>query len=109
MHTARAASSAKEVADAAETVMASLPSPQASRGVASEIAEGSRVKRFVDLSTVGRQTAIEVHDRRTVHPLEQLWIEDLLELFHGAAQDVSVAAGVDAHVITGSVDPLGLS
>jgi 3-hydroxyisobutyrate dehydrogenase-like beta-hydroxyacid dehydrogenase len=59
---ARTALSAKEVADRAETVMASLPSPQASRDVASEVAGGSRVKRFVDFSTVGTQTAIEVHD-----------------------------------------------
>jgi 3-hydroxyisobutyrate dehydrogenase-like beta-hydroxyacid dehydrogenase len=59
---AQGASSAKEVADRAETVMASLPSLQASREVASEVAGGSRVRRFVDFSTVGRQTAIEVHD-----------------------------------------------
>jgi 3-hydroxyisobutyrate dehydrogenase-like beta-hydroxyacid dehydrogenase len=59
---AHGASSAKEVADRAETVMASLPSLQASREVASEVADGSRVRRFVDFSTVGRQTAIEVHD-----------------------------------------------
>jgi 3-hydroxyisobutyrate dehydrogenase-like beta-hydroxyacid dehydrogenase len=58
---ARAAASARDVADNAETVMASLPSPQASRDVATAVAEGSRIKRFVDFSTVGRQTAIEVH------------------------------------------------
>jgi 3-hydroxyisobutyrate dehydrogenase-like beta-hydroxyacid dehydrogenase len=59
---ADAASSAKDVADRAETAMASLPSPQASRGVAAAVAEGSRVKRFVDFSTVGQQTAIAVHE-----------------------------------------------
>ena len=59
---ARAASSARDVADNTETVMASLPSPQASRDVATAVADGSRVKRFVDFSPVGRQTAIEVHD-----------------------------------------------
>jgi 3-hydroxyisobutyrate dehydrogenase-like beta-hydroxyacid dehydrogenase len=59
---AQAASSVNDVADRAETVMASLPSPQASRDVASQIADGSRVRRFVDFSTVGQQTAIEVHD-----------------------------------------------
>ena len=53
---------ARDVADNTETVMASLPSPQASRDVATAAADGSRVKRFVDFSTVGRQTAIEVHD-----------------------------------------------
>jgi 3-hydroxyisobutyrate dehydrogenase-like beta-hydroxyacid dehydrogenase len=59
---AQGASSAKDVADRVETVMASLPSLQASREVAAEVADGSRVRRFVDFSTVGRQTAIEVHD-----------------------------------------------
>ncbi len=59
-----AASSAKDVADRAESVMASLPSPAASLGVATGAAgviEGSRVKRYVDLSTIGSQTATEIH------------------------------------------------
>jgi 3-hydroxyisobutyrate dehydrogenase-like beta-hydroxyacid dehydrogenase len=63
---AHAASSPKEVADRAETVMASLPSPAASIEVATGAAgviEGSRVKRYVDLSTVGSQTAVHIHDR----------------------------------------------
>jgi 3-hydroxyisobutyrate dehydrogenase-like beta-hydroxyacid dehydrogenase len=63
---ARAASSPKEVADRAETVMASLPSPAASMEVATGAAgviDGSRVKRYVDLSTVGSQTAVRIHDR----------------------------------------------
>jgi len=59
---AQPASSVKEVAERAETVMASLPLLQASRDVASDVADGSRVRRFVDFSTVGRRTAIEVHD-----------------------------------------------
>jgi 3-hydroxyisobutyrate dehydrogenase-like beta-hydroxyacid dehydrogenase len=62
---ARAASSSKEVADHAETVMASLPSPAASLEVATGAAgviEGSRVKRYVDFSTVGSQTAVRIHD-----------------------------------------------
>jgi len=62
---ARAASSSKDVADHAETVMASLPSPAASLEVATGIGgviDGSRVKRYVDLSTVGSQTAVRVHD-----------------------------------------------
>ena len=64
-HGARAALSVKEVADRAETVMASLPSPAASLEVATGAAgliEGSRVKRYVDLSTVGSQTAVQIHD-----------------------------------------------
>ena len=69
---AQAASSAKDVADRAETVLASLPSPAASRQVATGpegVIEGSRVKRYVDLSTVGSQTAVQIHDRlaRTEH------------------------------------------
>src|SRR4051794_41110027 len=53
---ATAATSPKDVADKVETVMASLPSLQASLEVATGangVIEGVRVKRFVDLSTVG--------------------------------------------------------
>jgi len=63
---ARAASSPKDVADRAETVLASLPSPAASMEVATGdagVIEGSRIKRYVDLSTVGSQTAGRIHDR----------------------------------------------
>jgi 3-hydroxyisobutyrate dehydrogenase-like beta-hydroxyacid dehydrogenase len=62
---AQAASSPKEVADRAETVMASLPSLHASLDVATGaegVIEGSRVKRYVDLSTVGSRTAMQIHD-----------------------------------------------
>jgi hypothetical protein len=62
---AAAASSPKEVADRVETVMASLPSLQASLEVASGnngVIEGRRVKRFVDLSTVGSHMAVRIHD-----------------------------------------------
>ena len=62
---AKAASSSKDVADQAETVMASLPSLQASLAVATGkdgVIEGKRVKRFVDLSTVGSQMAVRIHD-----------------------------------------------
>ncbi len=50
----------KDVADQAETVLASLPSPQVSQQVATGadgVAEGTRIKRFVDLSTIGAQSA----------------------------------------------------
>ncbi|OBG59968.1 MULTISPECIES: NAD(P)-dependent oxidoreductase [unclassified Mycobacterium] len=60
---ARAASSPKEVADRTETVMASLPTPLASLEVATRVLEGARVKRYVDLSTVGSRTAVQIHDR----------------------------------------------
>jgi hypothetical protein len=59
---AQAASSVRDVADRAETVMVSLPSLQASRDVATDVADGARVKRFVDYSTVGRQTAVQVYN-----------------------------------------------
>lgn len=63
---AHSASSPKEVADRAETVLASLPSPTASLVVATGptgVIEGSRVKRYVDLSTIGSRTAVQIHDR----------------------------------------------
>ncbi|OBJ19404.1 oxidoreductase [Mycobacterium colombiense] len=61
---ARRASSPKEVADGADTVMASLPTPGASLAVATGpagVIEGARVKRYVDLSTVGSQMAVRIH------------------------------------------------
>lgn len=57
---ATAASCARDVADRAETVLASLPSPQASVDVATGAdgaIEGGRIQRFIDLSTVGASTA----------------------------------------------------
>src|ERR1700724_322579 len=62
---ALAASSVKDVADRAETVLASLPSLQASLEVATGSGgaiEGKRIKRFVDLSTVGSHMAVRIHD-----------------------------------------------
>ena len=73
---ARAASSAKDVADRVETVMASLPSLQASLEVATGdggVIAGMRVKRFVDLSTVGSHMAVRIHDllaRRNIVQLD---------------------------------------
>jgi len=61
---AQAASSPKDIADRCETVLASLPSLQASLDVATGsggVIEGKRVKRFVDLSTVGSQMAARIH------------------------------------------------
>ena len=62
---AAAATSPKDIADRVETVLASLPSLQASLEVATGaggVIEGKRVKRFVDLSTVGSQMAVKIHD-----------------------------------------------
>jgi 3-hydroxyisobutyrate dehydrogenase-like beta-hydroxyacid dehydrogenase len=61
---ARSATSAQEVADRAETVLASLPTPGVSLEVATGpagVIEGARVRRYVDLSTVGSQMAVRIH------------------------------------------------
>jgi 3-hydroxyisobutyrate dehydrogenase-like beta-hydroxyacid dehydrogenase len=58
-----AARSPAEVADAAETVMASLPTPDIVLAVATGargVIEGKRVRRFVDLSTTGAVMAQRV-------------------------------------------------
>ncbi|SHN78551.1 NAD(P)-dependent oxidoreductase [Bradyrhizobium erythrophlei] len=72
---AKAMSSPRDVADRAETVMASLPSLQASLDVAAGkdgVIEGKRVKRFVDLSTVGSQMAVRIHDILAKRDLVQI-------------------------------------
>ncbi len=72
---AQAASSTKDVADRAETVLASLPSLQASLEVATGtggVIEGQRVRRFVDLSTVGSHMAVRIHDALAKRNIVQL-------------------------------------
>jgi hypothetical protein len=72
---AQAASSPKDVADRVETVLASLPSLQASLEVATGkdgVIEGKRVRRFVDLSTVGSNMAVRIHDLLAKRNLVQL-------------------------------------
>ena len=72
---AKAASSPKDVADRAETVLASLPSLQASLEVATGtggVIEGNTVKRFVDLSTVGSHMAVRIHDLLAKRNIVQL-------------------------------------
>jgi 3-hydroxyisobutyrate dehydrogenase-like beta-hydroxyacid dehydrogenase len=72
---AAAASSPKDVADRAETVLASLPSLQASLEVATGaggVIEGKRIKRFVDLSTVGSGMAVRIHDLLAKRNIVQL-------------------------------------
>ncbi|MBR0754866.1 NAD(P)-dependent oxidoreductase [Bradyrhizobium jicamae] len=62
---AQAGSSPKDIADRVETVMASLPSLQASLEVATGpggVIEGNSIKRFIDLSTVGSRMAVKIHD-----------------------------------------------
>src|SRR5262249_14789622 len=61
---AKASASPKDIADEVETVMASLPSLQASLDVATGkggVIEGKKIKRFIDLSTVGSQMAVRIH------------------------------------------------
>ena len=58
--------SPKAVADRVHTVLASLPSLQASLDVATGpagVIEGSQVRRYVDLSTVGSQMAQQINAR----------------------------------------------
>jgi 3-hydroxyisobutyrate dehydrogenase-like beta-hydroxyacid dehydrogenase len=62
---AEAAKSPADVAGRAETVLASLPSLDVGRMVATGedgIIRGNRVKRYVDLSTTGSRFAAEIHD-----------------------------------------------
>jgi 3-hydroxyisobutyrate dehydrogenase-like beta-hydroxyacid dehydrogenase len=72
---AEAGSSVKDVADRVETVMASLPSVRASIDVATGphgVVNGARVKRFVDLSTVGAPTAVRIHEVLAARGISQL-------------------------------------
>ncbi len=60
---AQVCASARAVADATETVMASLPTPDVVFAVATgEIMHGKRVRRFVDLSTTGSVMSRRVCD-----------------------------------------------
>jgi 3-hydroxyisobutyrate dehydrogenase-like beta-hydroxyacid dehydrogenase len=62
---AHAVASAREMADEAETVMASLPTPEVVLAVATGtggVIEGKRVRRFVDLSTTGAVMARRVFE-----------------------------------------------
>ena len=60
---AQAAASPAEVASAVETVLVSLPTPDVVRQVAlgeKGLIHGTRIKHYIDLSTTGAKTAIEV-------------------------------------------------
>ncbi|QLL06778.1 NAD(P)-dependent oxidoreductase [Mycobacterium vicinigordonae] len=59
------ASSPRDVADRAETVLASLPTPAAALEVTTGpvgLIKGARIRRYVDLSTVGSRTAAQIHE-----------------------------------------------
>jgi 3-hydroxyisobutyrate dehydrogenase-like beta-hydroxyacid dehydrogenase len=53
---AATAASARSVGDAAETVIVSLPSVDASRAVAAQVLQRTRVRCYVETSTIGRAT-----------------------------------------------------
>lgn len=72
---AESASSPRDVADRADTVLASLPSLDASLNVATGkdgVIAGKRVKRFVDLSTIGSHMAVQIHDLLATRNIAQL-------------------------------------
>lgn len=57
---ATVAESPKAVASVAEVVIVSLPTPDVVRKVALQVAEGSKIKVFIDVSTTGPKMAVEV-------------------------------------------------
>lgn len=72
---AAAAKSAREVASRAETVMASLPSPEVSLAVATGkvgVIEGTRVRRFLDLSTTGARMAVRIAEALAAREIVQI-------------------------------------
>lgn len=72
---AMAAKSAREVASRTETVMASLPSPEASLAVATDkegVIEGTRVRRFIDLSTTGARMAVRIAEALAAREIVQI-------------------------------------
>src|ERR1700674_4903257 len=72
---AQAASSPIDGADRAETVLPGLPPLQTSLEVATGkdgVIEGNRIRRFVDLSTVGSQLPVPIHALLAERNLVQL-------------------------------------
>lgn len=91
---AHAAESVRDVAERAETVLASLPTPQVSNEVAAGLPGGTRVRRFVDLSTVGYQAA-----QRNNHVLAQRGIATLDSPVSGGVRGAQ--AGTLAVMVSG--------
>ena len=72
---AQAAASARELADAVETVMVSLPTPDVVLAVAAGpggVIEGKRVRRFVDLSTTGAVMAKRIFEALKTRNIVQI-------------------------------------
>ncbi len=57
---ATAAANAREVADQAEIVFASLPSPAASLAVAREVSGADRLRVYLETSTIGSEAVVQV-------------------------------------------------
>ena len=72
---AQAAASPRELADAVETVMVSLPTPDVVLAVATGpggVIEGKRVRRFVDLSTTGAVMAKRIFEALKTRNIVQI-------------------------------------
>ena len=72
---AQAAASPRELADAVETVMVSLPTPDVVLAVATGpggVIEGNRVRRFVDLSTTGAVMAKRIFEALKARNIVQI-------------------------------------
>ena len=72
---AQAAASPRELADAVETVMVSLPTPDVVLSVATDaggVIEGKRVRRFVDLSTTGAVMAKRIFEALKTRNIVQI-------------------------------------
>lgn len=59
---AAVAESVRDVGERTDTVLASLPTPQVSSTAVAEVSVAQRIRRFVDLSTVGRRAAQRNHE-----------------------------------------------
>src|ERR1700760_265494 len=110
---AQAATSPKDVADRVETVMASLPSLQASLEVATGkdgVIEGKRVKRFVDLSTVGSQMAVKIHDilaKRNIVQIDSPVSGGVSGAEKGTLAVMASGPKADYETIKGALDVIG--
>lgn len=57
---AQAAASPAAVADVADTILVCLPSPEVSRVVAHDVAEGGAVRNYIETSTIGPEAARDI-------------------------------------------------
>ena len=53
-----------------------------------------------------RTDTVPVNDRRAMHTYEYLWIQQLLEFLHGAAQHQRIAGNVDTHIVACGIYPV---